>query len=165
MLALVACLALTAAAANGAQAALNWNIAGSSLGAGSETVTIGTDGSGWELNGTTLGTTIELRASGLQCASTCKIEGAVESSGKLKFTGVTVMKPAGCSAGNPGQVPGTITTNALVDQVEMDEFAGSTVVFDQFSPASRRDLRRSRIHPARVPALRNRDSDHRIGDR
>jgi hypothetical protein len=142
LVALVACMALTAVAANAAQAALHWTVNGGTTLAGPETVTVGTDGPGagaWLLSGTTLGTTVELTAENVECGTVggCTIQGAGASTGTLKYTGVTVMKPAGCSAGNPGKTAGSITTAALKDQVKMDKkVAGSTVVFDEFLPSS-----------------------------
>jgi hypothetical protein len=140
LVALVACMALTAVAANAAQAALHWTVNGGTTLAGPETVTVVSDIPGpgaWLLSGTTLGTTVELTAENVVCGSTCTIEGAGASSGSLKFTGVTVMKPAGCSAGNPGKAAGTLTTASLRDQIKMDKnVAGSTVVFDEFSPVT-----------------------------
>src|SRR6185503_11540602 len=56
----------------------------------------------------------ELKWTGTECVE-CKIEnagGTAVGSGKLKFTGVTVAEPAGCSA------PATITTKALSLQAD-----------------------------------------------
>lgn len=134
LLALVACLALTAVAgASAAQAAVHWNVNGSTL-AGSETVSV--SGGPWTLNGTTLGTTVELTAEAIKCGSTCTISGAGESAGTLQYTGVKVVKPANCTAGNPGKTAGTITTNSLKDQIIMDPNNAAGPVFDKFSPAS-----------------------------
>jgi hypothetical protein len=138
MVALLTCMALIAVAANGAQAALHWNIAGTSLGTGSETVTVETDNPGptaWTLSGTTLGTTVELHGEVIHCKS-CVLTGAGTLAGTFTITKAVVTKPAGCSVGNPGKAAGTITTNGLKGQVAMDGTAGSPVVFAKFSPAS-----------------------------
>lgn len=136
LMALVACMALTAAVgASAAQAALHWNVNGSEL-TGSAAVNV--SGGPWTLNGTTLGTTVELTASGIECgtAGGCTISGAGKSAGTLKYTGVSVVKPANCTAGNPAKAAGTITTNALNDQIMMDPKNVAGPVFDKFTPVS-----------------------------
>jgi hypothetical protein len=142
LVALVACMALTAVTANGAQAALRWDIDGTPL-AGSETVTVGThEGKhlgAWILSGSAIGTTIDLMAEDIECGAVggCKIEGAGASAATLKFTNVKVAKPTSCTAQSPGGVAGILTTNALKDQIKMDtKTAGSTVVLDEFSPVA-----------------------------
>lgn len=136
-LATLVCMACASFGASAAQAAPHWNINGSPL-SGSETVSF--SGGPWALNSTTLGTEVELTATGIGCASTCTISGAGESAGSLKFSGVAVKVPASCTAGNPGKAVGTLTTNALRGQMIMDPHiiigGGPGPVFDKFTPAS-----------------------------
>ena len=76
---------------------------------------------------TVAGEAIELSSTNIECVE-CKIEnsgGTAVGSGKLKFTGVTVSKPAGCS------VASTITTKAL--KVKAD-YMISSVDYILFEP-------------------------------
>ena len=69
---------------------------------------------------TVAATEIVIKATGVECVE-CKIEnsaGKAVGSGKLKFLGVTVEKPAGCS------VASTITTKAL--SIQADWMIGAT---------------------------------------
>jgi hypothetical protein len=128
-LAVVACFALTVVVASAAQAR-QWTIAGSTL-SGSEAVSCSST-TGFTLKGKVLGTEVELHATNVECLSGSKIEnsgGAGVDSGTLRFTGVTVTKPAlGCEV--PG---GTLTTNPLKTKL-VD--LGTATGYDQFSPAS-----------------------------
>jgi hypothetical protein len=128
---LMACMAVCAVGASAAQA--NWFVNGTELGATSHQ-NVSVSGSGFTLSSTILGQSVVLKATGLECSGTCTIDGSSfgtnHSTGKLKFTGVTVEKPAHCSV--PG---GSLTTNALEDAVEMKTVAGSTNTFDKFFPA------------------------------
>lgn len=134
LLALFACMALGAVAANAASAE-QWTVGTEGTGPGttlsSETVSV--SGGPWTLSSTVLGTTVELHAESVSCTSgvECKIFGAGESSGKLTYNNVTVVKPANCTV--PG---GSITTNALKDKVIMDPTAASSTVFDKFEPVT-----------------------------
>lgn len=131
-LALLACMAMTAIAANAAQA--NWFVNGAELGATSQkAVTVSNEGS-FTLESTVLGAPIVLNASGLECGgSGCSIDGSSfgtnHSTGTLNFTGVTVATPAGCSVAG-----GHLETEALEDEVVMA--SGGTETFDKFFPAS-----------------------------
>lgn len=133
VIAALASMALLGIGAGSAQATAHWSVEGNEL-SGSETVKI--SGGSWTLTSTVLGTPVELTAEAVACGSTCTISGAGESAGALKFTGVKVVKPANCTAGNPGKTTGTITTNALKDQVIMDPKSASGPVFDKFTPTS-----------------------------
>jgi hypothetical protein len=139
-LALFACMALGAFVANAAQAA-GWEIGTTENQTGGGTVIAsGThqevscakhSGSSLTFTSTLLGAEVELAATGITCVG-AKIDNTTEtghSEGTLKFTGVTVVKPAHCSV--PG---GSLATNALTDHVIMDPTSGSTVVFDKFTP-------------------------------
>jgi hypothetical protein len=142
VLALFACLALGAFAANAAQAAEGegWTIgttenqttAGTLIPKGThEPITCKKHGtSSLVLTSTILGAPIEITAEGIDCveATIDNTTSKGHSEGKLTFTGVKVVKPAGCSV--PG---GEITTEKLTDQVSMDtKVAGSTSVLDKF---------------------------------
>jgi hypothetical protein len=154
ILALFACLALGAVAANVAQAA-EWTLgteenqtkAGARI--VKEGVTCKKHGtSTLILTSTLLGNPVEISAEGIDClkeaGSTAPaiintvedfkegklIETTAHSEGVLTFTGVKVLKPSTkCSV--PG---GELTTNPLTDEVIMDPTSGSTVVFDRFFP-------------------------------
>jgi hypothetical protein len=130
MAAFVACLALAAVSATAAQAA--WEVEGVGQASGfTETVSIAKS-ENFTLTGKFLGSEVVLTATGLSCATgaTCEItqEGTKDaSSGKLTFSGVSVDKPAGCTA------PETLTTESLVDELIMDP-SGGTATFDKFIP-------------------------------
>src|ERR1700761_4856870 len=131
ILALFACLALTAVAASAAQA--GWTIENVSTFPSSESVTV--EGSSSTLTGTFSGTAIELSSTSFGCSGTCTIDNTVEaghSAGKLVFNGVTVTSPANCTVMSPGQANGTVITNSLTDKVIMDPTTGSTTVADLF---------------------------------
>lgn len=132
LLASLACLALAPVGASSADAATHWKIGGGELVA-SETVRI--FGGPWTLAGSVLGTPVELSAESVGCSGTCTIFGAGESKGGLTFTGVKVVKPANCTAGNVFGIPGTLATEALVDKVMMDPSNASGPVFDRLSPS------------------------------
>jgi hypothetical protein len=108
---LCALFAIAGPAANAAQAAVHWNIAGSPLGNRSETFYY--SGGPWYLNASALGTTIEMEAS-LECVGVfnCKIEEGGATTQSLEFKEVKVLKPSKCSAGTPGS-PNTIVLNPL----------------------------------------------------
>jgi hypothetical protein len=95
---------------------------------GSETVSATPVGTG-TFTTTVGGTAYELTSTGVECVS-CKIEnsgGTAVGSGQLKFTGVTVAKPAGCS------VAATITTKAL--SIQADWMIGA-VDYVKFTPTA-----------------------------
>jgi hypothetical protein len=141
-LALFACLALGAFVANSASAAEGegWTLEGSGV------IKSGThqgvscskhSGSSLIFTSTLLGSAVELEAEGIDCveASIDNTTSKGHSEGKLRFTGVKVLKPSTkCGVKNVGGTLGTLTTEALTDQVIMDPTAGSTTVFDKFSP-------------------------------
>ncbi len=87
------------------------------------------------LKGTIAGAETELTATGVECIGavieTKSIEGVnmAVSSGKVKLTGVTVKKPAGCST------PSTNTTVSSVGRTQMDETV-TTKGFGRAEPAS-----------------------------
>jgi hypothetical protein len=133
-LALVAVLALAGITAGSAFATAvaskgHWVVSGAKL-SGSKTVICAkaTGGANFKLVGKVLGTAIEFEATGIECVeSTISNPGgfAVDS-GKLKFTGVKIVAPAGCSTTS------TLTTAALSTQVYME----GTTVYDRFVPTS-----------------------------
>jgi hypothetical protein len=130
-LALLACMALAAVAANAAQA--GWTLEGAKELTTSETVTV--EGASSTLTGSFSGTTIELSSTSFGCSGTCTIDNTKEaghSQGKLIFNGVKVVKPANCTVHSPGAANGTVITKELTDKVIMDPTAGSTTVADQF---------------------------------
>jgi hypothetical protein len=104
-----------------------WVVNGSTL-TGSETVTssaVGVTSFGWEFGGTKY----VLNATGIECVG-CKIEnsgGSAVGSGKLKFTGVTMKEPAGCS------VASSIETVAL--SITADWMSGTTT-YVKFVPTA-----------------------------
>jgi hypothetical protein len=126
--ALIAILAVGAAYATAASA--NWEIEKVAQANGfTETVTV-KEASNFTLEGTFLGATVVLTATGLQCTTGVKCEisqaGAVEaSSGQLTFTGVTLDKPSGCVS------PASLTTSPLTDELIMDP-SGGEPTFDKF---------------------------------
>jgi hypothetical protein len=150
-LALFACLALGAFAANLAQAAegSGWTIgttenqttAGTLIPSGThERVSCKKHGtSSLIFTSTLLGSAVEISATGVDClekkgstnlATIDNTTSAGHSEGVLTFTGVKVLKPANCSVAGE-----ELTTAALTDKVKMDKkVAGSTTVFDEFFP-------------------------------
>jgi hypothetical protein len=107
----------------------HWVVGGAKL-SGSKTVTCAkaTGAANFVLAGKVLGTPVELQATGVECVeSTISNPGefAVDA-GKLKFTGVTVTNPVGCSTTS------TLTTAALSTQVYME----GTTSYDRFAPTS-----------------------------
>ncbi|MGH2938701.1 MAG: hypothetical protein ACRDPE_11350 [Solirubrobacterales bacterium] len=137
-LALVVVSALAAVMASSAFAAATtgksqWYVGGAKLANGaSKNVTCKSTGN-LTLEGTVLGLKTKLTATGVECLeSVIKQEGTGASgmaidSGKLRFTGVTVDEPEGCSV-----TGGTLTTEKLNTFVQMD----GTKVYDKFQPAS-----------------------------
>jgi hypothetical protein len=153
-LALFACLALGAFAANAAQAA-QWTV-GTEEGQTKAGTTLTKEGVTCKKHGTTtpllftatlLGSEVELSAEGVDCLekagstnpaiiNTLANDSGAHSEGVLTFTGVKVFKPSTkCTAGTVGHSSsGELTTEALTDEVIMDATAGSTTVFDKFFP-------------------------------
>jgi len=143
-LALFACMALGALAANVAQAAPEWT-----LGTTENQTTAGTrivkEGvsckkhgtSGLELTSKFLGAPVKLTATGIDCVgatidTVVNKEGvgiSAHSAGQLLFTEVKVVEPANCEVGG---VKHELLTAALTDEVIMDATSGSTTVFDKF---------------------------------
>jgi hypothetical protein len=74
------------------------------------------------------GGVIKITASGIECVeSTIFNEGGfARDAGKIKFTGVTVVEPAGC------KTTSSLTTKALKSQLFME----GTTVYDKFAPSS-----------------------------
>ena len=131
ILALFACLALTAVAASAAQA--GWTIEGVSTFPSSEAVSV--EGSSSTLTGTFSGATIELSSTTLGCSGTCTIDNTKEAGhGKVQlvFNGQAVSKPANRTIMSPGQTNGVVVTKPLTSKVIMDPTSGSTVVADLF---------------------------------
>jgi hypothetical protein len=127
-LALVACLALTAVAANAAQAA-TWKVAGAGF-TGNKAITVSSP-AGFTLTSKVLGAEVVLKATGLECSGTCNIVGGTsEATGALKYTGVTFTTPSTCAV-----TGGSITTTALKANVIMDP-SGGEATFVSFAPAS-----------------------------
>jgi hypothetical protein len=141
-LTLFACLALGAIAANAASAAEGdgWTIEGSGrIASGTHQGVSCSKHPGSSLIFATvlLGKEVQLEIEQVDCveASIDNTTSNGHSEGKFRFTGVKVLKPSTkCSVKNVGGTLGTVTTEALTDQVIMDPFTGSTVVFDRFSP-------------------------------
>lgn len=84
------------------------------------------------LTGTVQNQAFEMTATGLECGSTCVIEQKIEgenaralAKGKLKFTGLSVVKPAGCSAAT------TLTSEELTAELVTN---GGTL-YAKFAPA------------------------------
>lgn len=132
-LAALLAMAFLPVAVGTAEAETHWTINGTTL-TGSESVAI--SNGPWTQTGTALGTTIEMTASSIQCSGICKIFGSGRSSGSLLFTNFKVVKPAHCTAGNPGSMPGTVASEPLEDQIIMDPSSQTGPVFDKFLPAS-----------------------------
>jgi hypothetical protein len=134
-LALFACLALGAFAANAAQAA-EWTVAktggGSERLVGPEKVECHKHSSAETLKFTSkfLGSPVEITAKQIDCveATIDTTGGVAHSKGKLTFTEVSVDKPLLC------HLPSDLTTEALTDEVIMDPTAGSNTVADKFFP-------------------------------
>jgi hypothetical protein len=81
------------------------------------------------LKGTIAGVEVELKATGLECVSGAVIKQEGEhaiGTGQLKFTGVSVVKPATC------KTPASITTNALTAKTYME----GTTVYTRFEPTT-----------------------------
>jgi hypothetical protein len=156
-LALFACLALGAFAANSASAAEGegWTVGGTKIAFGSHQGVSCAKHSGSTLifTSTLLGSEVELSAEGVDClekagsTNPATIDngykvgevtkgGPGHSEGVLTFTGVSVLKPSTkCTVGNVGKASSKeLTTEALTDQVIMDPTSGSKTVFDKFSP-------------------------------
>ena len=140
-LALFACLALGAFAANAAQAA-QWTV-GTTENQTTAGTTVTKEGVNCSRHGTTelilhstvTGIPITLKATQIDCVEFFIETGAGDSgafsSGKLRFTGVTV-EPSTCSV--PG---GTLTSNALKGHIDMDtKVKESTAVIGTLFPAS-----------------------------
>lgn len=128
--ALVACLALSAVAATGAQAALQWTVNEPAEVLSSETIDAYANPGDipWEFSSKVGLATVDLVDEGVSCVGECSISGAGKSKVKLKFSKVTVSVPHCAVAG------GTFTTKALKGQVFMDSLF-PTSTFDLVEPA------------------------------
>jgi hypothetical protein len=133
-LTLVAVLALAGITASSAFATAeaksgHWVVSGSTI---TEPKTVNcakaTGAANFKLAGKVLGSEVELEATGVECVESTifNSEGFARDSGKLRFTGVSVVKPVGCSTN------ATLTTNALSTQVYME----NTTSYDRFAPTS-----------------------------
>jgi hypothetical protein len=130
--ALVAALALSAVTAGAAQASSpgHWLVNGNILGAGVtksvEAHKTSTE-TKLELSAPSLG--VKLTATGISCVE-CTIynDGTAHSAGKLKFTGVTVDEPEGCT------VASELTTAELTDEVIMSGTGAEEHTYDLFYP-------------------------------
>jgi hypothetical protein len=141
VLALFACLALGAIAANAAQAeGTGWTVEEKGLLKSGEH-----EGGNCRTHGTTsliftsklLGANVKLSASGIDCLERAGSKNPAHidnttspnhSEGVLTFTGVKVIEPSSCT------ISEELTTRPLTDTVIMDKTAGSTVVFDKIVP-------------------------------
>jgi hypothetical protein len=134
-LALFACLALTAVAANAAQA--NWTYTESGVAktfTAAEKVKCAKHGTEpLQLVGTAGTLTVTMVAEQVDCEEAfINTETGMNldhSEGFLNFTNVKVTSNEKCKVNG-----GNLTTKKLTDQVFMDEVAGSTRVFDRFFP-------------------------------
>lgn len=147
-LALFACLALGAFAANAAQAAgEGWIIEGSGAipNGTHERVKCAKHGTTTlVLTSTLLGSEIELTAEGIDClekagstnvATLDNTTSKGHGEGVLTLTGVKVVKPSTkCSVKNVGGTSGEITTEKITAQAVMDSTVGSTVMFTRLVP-------------------------------
>jgi hypothetical protein len=117
---------------------------GAALGlANKETVKV--SGGPFTLSSSVLGAAITLNATEVECdeagGTTCQIDETNakkelttdHSAGRLVFTGVTVTSPAKCTVHSVGAANGTVTTEALTDEIIMDP-SGGTATFDKFFP-------------------------------
>jgi len=140
-LALFACMALGAFAANAAQAGQwtlgtteNQTTAGTKI--TSESVKCSKHGTS-ELVFTSkfLGANVKMTATQIDCVNATidtTAGGVAHSSGSLRFTGVTVVEPGHCTVGNVGGTQGEVTTEALTSEVIMDPSGGSAVLAKGF---------------------------------
>jgi len=136
-LALFACMALGALAANVAQAG-QWtlgtteNLTGAGTTITSEGISCSNHGtSSLELTTKLLGSPVKFTVTGIDCASATidtTTAGVDYSAGKLIFTGVKVVEPANCEVGGLNH---ELTTEALTVEVIMDPRGGSAV-FDKY---------------------------------
>jgi len=127
-MALGAVLAVSAFATATQPAESAWYIGGSKLANGSSSsVKCHSEGS-LVLTGSILGEPAEITASGVECLETKITEEGNKAldSGKLKFTGTKMVKPAGCS------IPTSLTTAALKTAI----YEEGATVYDKFEPAS-----------------------------
>jgi hypothetical protein len=148
---LLACVALGAFAASAARAAEGWTINGNALGSYEEISCNNHVNSKGEakspllFTATLLGETVELSAEGIDCLERpeglfdARIDNTISkghSEITFTFTSVKVLKPSTkCTVGNVGRAwSGEITTSELTGKVIMDPTAGSTAVFDKFTP-------------------------------
>jgi hypothetical protein len=135
-LTLVAVLALAGITASSAFATAeesngHWKVSGATLASGESrnvTCTKDSEAGNFKLAGKVLGTAVELEATGVECLESKITQSGnlAQDSGKLKFTGVSVVAPVGCGTST------TITTSALTTQVFME----GTKVYDRFKPTS-----------------------------
>lgn len=134
ILAALACLVAVAVSANAAQAALHFNVNGSSMGSDTNG---NISGGPFTLSGTTLGTTVTIDPEIIHCFNgNCVYHPNGTITGQFTVTKPIVTQPPNCTVGNPGQPVGTVNTNSLVGQVIMDPNNGSGPVFYKFAPAT-----------------------------
>jgi hypothetical protein len=134
-LALFACLALTAVAANAAQA--NWTYTEAGVAktfTGAEKIKCAKHGTEpLQMAGTAGTLTITMAAEGIDCEEAfINTETGMNldhSEGFLNFTNIKVTSNEKCKVKG-----GSLTTKKLTDQLYMDEKSGSTRVFDRFFP-------------------------------
>jgi len=134
--ALSASLALAAVLASSAFATATtaksyWSVAGTSLASGETAAIIcsAAEGQDFVLGGTVAGTEAEISATSLECPSggVIKQEGEhAVATGTLKFSGLTVRKPAGCTTS------ASITTKALTAKIYME----GVTVYTRFAPTA-----------------------------
>jgi hypothetical protein len=106
----------------------SWKVEGTTL-SGSAAVSCHVkSGTSITLAGSLGGANVKLNATGVECVeSTIFNEGGfARDAGKLKFTGVTVVEPAGC------KTTASLSTKALKTQLFME----GTTTYDKFAPAS-----------------------------
>jgi hypothetical protein len=136
LLALSACLALSAIATDAAHGAEQWTVGSEGSGPGSTLAgqeALEVSGGPFTLTSKVLGAEIRLTAQSAECELACVVFGAGQGEDRLVFRFVTV-DPSTCSVRNPGGTVGTISTNSLRAKIIMDPTAGSTLVFEKLEP-------------------------------
>ena len=139
-LALAAVMALSAVTASAASASpvtkkSQWEIGETAVSTPQSVVCSKKGTSNLVLSGTVLEAPTKLEATGVKCVEATISNEVVSSenmavdAGKLEFTGVKVVEPAGCT------VAETLTTEALKTRLYMDSTT-TTKVFDRFEPAA-----------------------------
>jgi len=133
-IALVASLALAAVFAGSASATATttksfWTTGGAALASGSTAAVKCSAAENFILKGTVAGAETEIKATTLECPSGAVIKQEGEqaiATGTLKFSGLTVLKPAGCKTN------ASITTKALTAKTFME----GTTVYTKFEPTT-----------------------------